>query len=138
MANVTGDPHVGLFMLRTLWMLMNLFLKWIQFTIATFVKTFLKRKMNLKSTENVQVCEKYISKKCDRGEEDCWYKHISDSISSHKQNQDFHEAPSNHPPPEQMKKMLEVIDRLCLKVETMDSLCLKVETMEKRFKELMN
>ena len=91
-------------------------------------KDGLKKHRKNEHPENIQVCEKFISKKCDRTDEECWYKHKLESTPSNKQSQVFHEVPSNPPPPEHMKQMLEAIN----------SLSLKIETMGKRFEELMN
>ena len=91
-------------------------------------KDELKKHRKNKHPEIVQICEKFISKKCDRTDEECWFKHQLESTPSRKQSQVFCEVPSNHPPSEEIKKVLEALNNLCL----------KVETMEKRFKDLMN
>ena len=41
-------------------------------------KDQLKRHRKSKHIMNVQTCEKFLLDKCDRKEEQCWYKHVSD------------------------------------------------------------
>ena len=94
-----------------------------------------KKHKKLEHPLNVQRCKKFISKKCDRREEQCWYIHDSaESCSSPKskspvkKSQVFCEAPADPLPPDQFQKMMDAVD----------SLCKKVQHMEKRFKDLMN
>ena len=84
---------------------------------------------------NVPLCEKFLSKQCDRSDQQCWYKHESgDSNSQQKsktaaqEKKDFCEATQEAFPPDHVQKMMEVLDNLCS----------KIEKMEKRFKDLMN
>ena len=98
-------------------------------------KDRLKRHNKLEHTLKVQRCEKFLSNKCERSEDNCWYMHKSvdsnsppDSKSPVKKAQVFCEAPKDPPPPDQFQIMMEAVD----------SLCLQVQRMEKRFQDLMN
>ena len=87
----------------------------------------------------VPTCDKFSKANCTRSDIQCWYKHTKQKSreenlqqqqrSSVKQQQDFQEASENPFPPDLlMKKMMESMNRLCM----------KVEIMEKRMEELMN
>ena len=78
-------------------------------------------------------CEDFGKGRCTRSEDDCWYIHNDSSKefprtqNTESQRQDFRHAPANSFPPDQMSRMLWM----------MNNLCRKVEGMEKRFEELM-
>ena len=99
-------------------------------------KDSFKKHKKLEHTLNVQKCEKFLSKRCDRSEEECWYVHEPQEPFSppkykspgSKRSQVFCEAPKDPVPPEQLQQMMDAVNNLCQ----------KVQTMEKRFKDLMN
>ena len=110
---------------------------------------FMKHKKEMHGA-NVKVCEKYLKDGCPRGFDECWYKHTSakektsednqkpsehnqkpsehnqkpfekNQKPSEKKQQGFQEASENiFPPDNHMKKMMEVMNKLCMKVETME------------------
>ena len=107
-------------------------------------KDDLKKHTKSKHPISVPLCGKFMSSKCERSEQQCWYKHESKESNSQQKSKEsnsqkkskptaqneqvFYEATQNAFPPDQAKKMMEALNNLCL----------KVEKMEKRFKDLMN
>ena len=99
--------------------------------------TFMKHKKKVHGT-NVKNCEKFSKDECSRNNAECWFIHkktikennanIHPQRSPMKQQQGFQKVSEKSPPDHQMNRMMDVLDKLCS----------KVEIMEKRFQELMN
>ena len=82
--------------------------------------------------KNVANCEKYEKGLCTRNDNQCWYKHqgclnqskqhVDDHDQHHPQDQQqvFQQALENPPPPEQMTRIVEKVDNLCMKMERME------------------
>ena len=60
-------------------------------------------------------CQKFIHGECTRDVDTCWYQHKT-PISS-----DFHEAPNQPFPPDQLMKVMEIMEELCLKVKKLET-----------------
>ena len=91
----------------------------------------------------IPTCEKHLISKCQRNENECWFKHtvissprkedtpqpekvLPNMASNEKQG--FCEPLGNAFPPEQVNVMIELMNKLCR----------KVQNMEKRFEDLIN
>ena len=81
-----------------------------------------------KHGDTVLACQNFKRGECSRSEESCWFKHVEDDQKSEKMtNQDFHKAqPSPYPP-----------DQLVMMLNMMNKLCSKVENMERKFQDIM-
>ena len=87
--------------------------------------TFMKHKKSFHPA-NVLKCEKFVSNKCDRSNEQCWFKQI-DKTTLNSGHQDFSakeqvlwEARRNSLSPDQISKLMEIMNQLCLKVEILE------------------
>ena len=97
--------------------------------------SFMKHKKD-KHEGNVPNCDKFLVDKCDRREEDCWFKHkerepkdsppkaspqksSQPNASPFKKQSDFCEAPKVPFPPDLLSHMMEVLNNLCSEVELM-------------------
>ena len=77
----------------------------------------------------VSKCRNFVQKNCKKSENECWFRHDEldtetetdndDKQDSVKQNQDFHEA-QEKTPPDQMNKILNLINKLSLQVEMLE------------------
>ena len=98
---------------------------------------FMKHKKEVHGA-NVKNCEKFLKEECSRNNSECWFIHkktvkennpnILPQGSPLKQQQGFQKVSEKSPPDHQMNRMMDVLDKLCS----------KVEIKEKRFQELMN
>ena len=91
--------------------------------------SFMKHKKQM-HPKSVQSCVMAGSERCKKTDEECWFHHHQDreqssQTHSSRKEQVFQEAPGNQFPPDQMTKLMEM----------MNNLFSKVETMEKRLKE---
>ena len=79
---------------------------------------------------SMMVCQHFLQGNCQRSEEDCWFEHKSNlnqqsskaSEQSHHQSQEqvFREDRVNPFPPEQLLNMVEMMNKLCSKVENLE------------------
>ena len=100
---------------------------------------FMKHKKS-SHTETIPVCDKFRKGQCPRNDNDCWFEH-SKSKTEHEDisptksksndptapsnetetgKQVFHEASGNSFPPDQVKKMMEMVSQLCNKMKQME------------------
>ena len=93
-------------------------------------RDFMKHK-KLKHSDTLLPCEGFLKGECSRTDEMCWFKHSSPNpssgLKSPSKKQDFQEVPQNTFPPDLVSKMLQMMDKLFM----------KVEQMEQRFQNLM-
>ena len=95
-------------------------------------RDFMKHK-KIKHSETILSCQRNLRGECSRNYETCWFNHSptkDDSfawVKDTNEKQDFHKVPENAFPPDQVTKMLQL----------MNTLLMKVEKMEKRFEILM-
>ena len=93
--------------------------------------------------ESLPTCEKFARGQCSRSVQGCWYEHPytgpeaenppptkskANPPTKSAEKSVFQEALGKSFPPDQLKKMMEMVSNLCS----------KMEGMEKRFKELMD
>ena len=85
-------------------------------------KDNLKRHRKKEHSVNVQICEKFLSNKCYRSDDDCWYNHKQkvSQLNTKEDVQVFQMAQKDSLPPDHHQKMMDTIQKLCLRVENMD------------------
>ena len=76
----------------------------------------------------VQRCEGYASGNCIRSENECWFNHVKEKSESQNKSrqQDFCKAQENPFPPDQFRKMMEMVTNLCQKVENVEQKLAKI------------
>ena len=73
-----------------------------------------------KHGETVLACQNFLLGKCSRSEESCWFKHVPNQDNTHSSNQVFQKVPQSPFPPDQLSVMVNMLNRLCSKVEDME------------------
>ena len=106
-------------------------------------RTYFMKHKKLLHHQYVPSCEKFNRNKCSRTDNECWFHHRTVEKTSNVEsawpklspesplktaNQVFHEVAGTTFPPDQVKMMMDMVTRLCD----------KVDTMEKKMKELTN
>ena len=84
---------------------------------------FMKHK-KMRHSDTVLPCERFLQGMCIRNEDTCWFKHspteITQKVPTVSENQVFQHAPQNTAPPDQVAKMFQMMNSVCLKIEQME------------------
>ena len=96
--------------------------------------SFMKHKKE-SHPQNVPICNSFLKNGCYRSDQDCWFDHQSAKGQSRNPSPKkpktkpstestekpvFQEAVGNSPPPDQVRKMMDMVSRLCSKMEKME------------------
>ena len=85
---------------------------------------FMKHK-KIKHSETILPCQNFLRGMCSKTEDSCWFKHSqlgqkSSGLNSSTENQDYQKAPQNAFPPDQVSKLFQMMNTICMKVEQME------------------